>query len=47
MLDALDTVELEHIYCYIKVTRHNPMARVNNICILTPSRASYINIECI
>ncbi len=34
-------IKLEHRQCY---TRHNPMARVNTICIPTPPRSSHITV---
>ncbi len=34
-------IKFEHRQCY---TRHNPMARVSTICILTPPRSSHITV---
>ena len=34
-------IKLEHRQCY---TRHNPMAKVNTICIPTPPRSSHISV---
>jgi hypothetical protein len=40
-LSEMLLIKLEQRQCY---TRHNPMARVNTICILTPPRSSHISV---